>query len=327
MSLSSAQTVLVTGASGFVGRALCEVLSGERYRVRGTVRSAETISPSNRPGVEFIAVGPLGCNTGWQRVCSNVDYIVHLAARTHFIGETSSNALEEYRRINVEGTRQVARIAAHSGVRRFIYVSSIKVNGESTGARAFSAEDPPGPEDAYGISKWEAEQALFHIASESGMEVIILRPPLVYGPGVKGNFLRLLGLIMSGTPLPLASIHNRRSLIYVGNLADAIVSCMVSATAAGKTYLVGDGDDVSTPHLIRLLATALGVPARLFPFPQVLFKVGGAMLGKSGAVTRLTGSLQIDIGKIRNDLSWRPPFSLADGIEQTAQWYRKIGSG
>jgi len=229
--------------------------------------------------------------------------------------------------VNVKATERLARMAAASGVKRFIFMSSIKVNGERTFDRSFTDADSPRPEDAYGISKWEAEQALARIAKETGLELVVLRAPLVYGPGVKGNFLRLMRLIARGAPLPFASVANRRSLVYVGNLVDAISACIEVPAAAGNTYLVSDGEDVSTPELIRALAAALGVPLRLFPLPPAVLKISGALVGKRGAIDRLTQSLQVDSSRIRAGLGWRPRFTLTEGIEQTARWYRETVTG
>ena len=218
-------------------------------------------------------------------------------------------------------------MAAASGVKRLVFMSSIKVNGERTSGHPFTETDAPLPEDAYGISKWEAEQALGRIAHQTGLEIVVLRSPLVYGPGVKGNFLRLMALVVRGYPLPLASIHNRRSLIYVGNLVDAIIACLEQSAAAGKTYLVSDGEDISTPELIRAIASVLGIRAKLFPCPATFLTIGAALLGKSREVDRLIGSLQVDSSRIRAELAWQPRISLAQGLEQTAQWYLKAANG
>ena len=252
---------------------------------------------------------------------ADVDCVVHLAARTHVLRDTGVDSLTEYRRVNVEGTRRLAQTAARAGVKRFVLVSSIKVNGESTGAHPFTESDTPRPEDAYGIAKWEAEQALRQIAAESGMEAAVLRPPLVYGPGVKGNFLQLLHVVARGWPLPLASIRNRRSVVFVGNLVDAIIAAALSPAAPGNTYLVSDGEDVSTPDLVRALATALNVPARLLPCPAVLLNFTAAVIGRLDAAARLTGSLQVDGSKIRRQLGWQPHVTLAAGLAETARWY------
>jgi nucleoside-diphosphate-sugar epimerase len=312
---------LVTGATGFVGSALCQALARKGLRVRGAVRNAERISPSDAATPEIIAVGDIGPATEWQAAMSNVDRVVHLVARTHVLRETGADTLADYRSVNVEGTKRLAQTAARSGVKRFVFVSSIKVNGESTGDYPFTEKDTPRPEDAYGISKWEAEQALWQIAAESGMRAVVLRPPLVYGPGVKGNLLQLLRLVARGWPLPLASIRNRRSLVFVGNLVDAIMAAASSPAAPGNTYLVSDGEDVSTPDLVRALAGALNVPARLVPCPAVLLKFAARLIGRSDAAARLTGSLQVDSSNIRSQLGWRPHVTLAAGLAETARWY------
>lgn len=252
-----------------------------------------------------------------------VDCVVHLAARAHVLDENGTDPLADYRRINVEATRNLAQQAATTGVRRFVFLSSIKVNGETTDERPFNRDDTPQPLDAYGISKREAEDALRRIGADTGMEIVILRPPLVYGPGVKGNFLRLLRAVAHGMPLPLDSINNRRSLVYIGNLVDAIISCMDVPAAAGKTYLVSDGEDVSTPALVRKLAAALGTPPRLLPCPPALLHFGAALLSKRATVMRLTGSLTVDSSALRQELGWQPRYSLDQGLNATTQWYHQ----
>jgi len=234
--------------------------------------------------------------------------------------DPSADPLTEFRKVNVEGTAQLALEAAKAGVKRLVYISSIKVNGEES-AIAYSTDSPVAPSDPYGISKWEAEEALRRIEAETGLEVVVVRPTLVYGPGVKANFLNMMKIISKGIPLPLASINNKRSLIYVGNLVDALAVCATHPAAAGKTYLVSDGEDVSTPELLRRVAFALGVPARLLQFPVLLMKLLGKLTGKSGAVNRLTGSLTVDSSKIRQELGWTPPFSMEEGLLETAAWF------
>jgi Nucleoside-diphosphate-sugar epimerases len=221
----------------------------------------------------------------------------------------------------VAGTAQLAREAARAGVRRLVFVSSIKVNGEES-AITYRPESPPNPSDPYGISKWEAELELRKVEAETGMEVVVVRPTLVYGPGVKANFLELMKVVSLGIPLPLANITNRRSLIYVGNLVDILAVCASHPVAAGQTYLVSDGEDVSTPDLIRRVAAALGVTPRLLPFPVALFRVAGKLFGKSSAVSRLTGSLAVDSAKVRGDLGWLPPYSMAQGLRETAEDFK-----
>lgn len=307
--------ILVTGASGFVGRILCDALAASGRKPRRAVRAPDPAFP------EAIAVGDIGSDIGWHAALEGVRDVVHLAARTHVLRETAPDALAEYRRVNVAGTERLARAAAARGVRRLIFLSSVKVNGESTGARPYAEDDAPRPEDPYGISKWEAEQALGRIAAETGLEVAVLRPPLVYGPGVKGNFLRLMNLVSRGVPLPLAAIENRRSLLYAGNLADAIIQALASPRAAGRTYLVDDGEDVSTPHLVRALAHSLGVRPRLVPVPLAALRFAATLAGRRAEFRRLAGSLQVDSSRIRRELGWAPRFSLAQGLEQTARWY------
>ena len=312
---------LVTGANGFVGSALRRALSRKGHRVRSAVRNTERISPSDAATSDIIAIGDIGPGTEWHAAMSDVDCVVHLVARTHVLRDTGVDTLADYRRVNVEATRRLAQTAARSGVKRFVFVSSIKVNGESTGDHPFTENDTPRPEDAYGISKWEAEQAIWQIAAAGGMQVVVLRPPLVYGPGVKGNLLQLLQVVARGWPLPLASIRNRRSLVFVGNLVDAIMAAASSPAAPGNTFLVSDGEDVSTPDLVRALARALNVPARLVPCPAVLLKFAARVIGRADAAARLTGSLQVDSSRIRRELDWKPHHSLAAGLARMAQWY------
>jgi len=303
----------VTGASGFIGQALCAAAAAG-HRVRRAVRRAEGDDPAS------VTVGELAPETDWRRALEGVQCVVHLAARTHVLSETARDPLAEYRRVNVEGTLRLAEQAAQAGVRRLVFMSSVKVNGEST-QRPFTERDDPRPEDGYGFSKRDAERALGRVSGTTGMEVVILRPPLVYGPGVKGNFLRLLDVVARRVPLPLASIRNRRSLIYVGNLVDAVLAAIASPRAAGGTYLLSDGEDVSTPELVREMARALGVAPRLLPCPSSWLKLAGAVTGRRAAVARLTGSLQVDSTAAHRDLEWRPRYTLAQGLAATARWY------
>lgn len=303
----------MTGASGFIGQALCAAAAAG-HRVRRAVRRAEGDDPAS------VTVGELAPETDWRRALEGVQCVVHLAARTHVLSETARDPLAEYRRVNVEGTLRLAEQAAQAGVRRLVFMSSVKVNGEST-QRPFTERDDPRPEDGYGFSKRDAERALGRVSGTTGMEVVILRPPLVYGPGVKGNFLRLLDVVARRVPLPLASIRNRRSLIYVGNLVDAVLAAIASPRAAGGTYLLSDGEDVSTPELVREMARALGVAPRLLPCPSSWLKLAGAVTGRRAAVARLTGSLQVDSTAAHRDLEWRPRYTLAQGLAATARWY------
>lgn len=314
------ETVLVTGANGFIGRALCDVLAASGRRVRKAVRMPV-------PGLpDAMAVGDIGANTDWRTALKGVSGVVHLAARTHVLRETGTDPLAEYRKINVSGTECLARSAAAGGVRRLVFVSSVKVNGERTEERPFTENGAPRPEDAYGISKWEAEQALSRIAADTGLEVVVLRPPLVYGPGVKGNFLRLINLVARGVPLPLGAVDNRRSFIYSGNLTGAITTALDASQAAGRTYLVSDGEDVSTPDLVRGLARALGVKPRLLALPLAALGLAATLAGKGAEFARLTGSLQVDSARIRRELDWEPRYGLTQGLTETVGWYRG-GSG
>ncbi len=314
--MTNTASTLITGATGFVGQALVTAL-GDRPLKRALRRArAEPLSTD-------VIVGDIGPGTDWRDALKGVDRVVHLAARTHVLDEQDADPLMRYREINVLGTSRLAEQAAAAGVRRFIFLSSIKVNGEATADHPFTENDVPDPIDAYGISKCEAEVSLRAIAAKTGMETVILRPPLVYGPGVKGNFLRLLKLIESGIPLPIGSIKNRRSLIGVTNLADAIVACIDSPAAADQTYLVSDGEDLSTPELVARLARAMGKPPRLLPCSAALLDFGAALFGKRAEMLRLTGSLQVDNSRIRRELDWRPRCSLDQGLNATVQWYHQ----
>lgn len=312
---------LVTGANGFVGSALCARLLRDGTAVRGAVRSLR----STPDGVEAIAIGSLSSETDWTVALRSVDQVVHLAARVHVMNDKSTDPLAEFRRVNVEGTANLARQAAAAGVRRFVYLSSIKVNGEFTQeGHPFSADDAPAPEDPYGVSKHEAEQALRQIAVDTGMEVVIIRPPLVYGPGVKANFESMMRWLARGVPLPLAAVtQNRRSLVALDNLVDLIMVCLSRPAAANQTFLVSDGEDLSTAELLKRMRAAMGKPARLFYLPPVLLKLGAQLVKKPGIYQRLCGSLQLDITKTRRLLGWSPPVSVDEGLRRAAERFRK----
>lgn len=313
--------ILVTGASGFVGRVLCTRLLGEGGQVRGAVWIADA-GARIPAGVDAVSIDSMGPNTDWSAALVGIHTVIHLAARVHVMHDTVNDPLIEYRRVNVEGTLNLARHAADAGVRRFVFISSIKINGEGSAA-PYSETSKVQPTDPYAVSKWEAEQGLRRIEFESGIEVVVVRSPLVYGPGVKANFLNLLRVVHRGIPLPLASISNKRSLIYVDNLADALATCANHPAAAGRTFLVSDGEDVSSPELIRRMAATLGVPVRLFSVPAAFLRLAGRLTGKAAAVNRLVGSLQVDSSEIRRVLAWTPPISLKEGLEQTVTWYRQ----
>lgn len=261
--------------------------------------------------------------TDWRDALQGASVVIHLAARVHVTHESAADPLAEFRKVNVEGAEHLARSAAVAGVKRLVYVSSIKVNGEETiGGQRYSEVSAPSPKDPYGVSKWEAEQALQRVAAETGLEVVIIRPPLVYGIGVKGNFAQMLSAVSRRIPLPFAAVRNQRSLIYVDNLVDALISCAIHPAAAGKTYLVCDGEDISTPELLNSLGDEMGRPARLFQCPMWLLSMMGKIAGLSDQLLRLMGSLQIDSHKIRSELNWKPPYRLQQGLQKTAEWYR-----
>lgn len=312
--------VLVTGATGFVGSRLCNNLTALGWRVHGTVLPSET-PLGLAPGVVPVTVEPLSAETPWSHALAGIETVIHLAARVHVMDDQAADPLSEFRRVNVEGTLRLAREAAASGVKRLVFISSIKVNGEET-ATPYRADSPPAPTDPYGISKWEAEKAIREVEAETGLQVVVVRPTLVYGPGVKANFLAMVKAVSRGYPLPLASVSNRRSLTYVGNLVDALAACAVHPAAAGETFLVSDGEDVSSPELVARIAAALGVRPRLFPFPVTLMRLAAALGGKGAAVDRLAGSLTVDISGIRRRLDWHPPFTMEQGLRETAQWFR-----
>ena len=299
--------VVVTGASGFVGTTLVKRLSSDRYKVSAAVRRKDYLAPAH---VEVIS-GDLAVDRDWTRDLRETDCIVHLAARVHVRHDQSADALGEYRHVNVDGTANLARCAAMAGVRRFVYLSSIKVNGESG---RFTEEDPARPADPYAQSKHEAEIVLRRTATEGGMEYVVIRPPLVYGPGVQANFRTLMRAVASGVPLPFGGVSNRRSLVGVDNLVDFIVTCVVHPAAANETFLIADGEDLSTPDLIRRLARALDRPARLFSVPESALRFGAALFGRADGADRLLGSLQADISKALTRVSWSPPLSVDEGL-------------
>jgi nucleoside-diphosphate-sugar epimerase len=312
--------ILVTGATGFVGQVLVTRLHELGYAVRAALHS-----PSSRFSTEdSLVVGDIDGGTSWQEALKSIECVVHLASRTHVTEEQSVDPLSAYRKINVTGTACLAKQALASGVRRFVFMSSIKVNGESTTNEPFRESSPPRPQDPYGISKLEAEHALHSVSNNMGMETVTLRPPLVYGPGVKGNLLRLLRMIDHGIPLPLASINNRRSFIGVHNLADAIVFAIEAQAAADQTYLISDGEDLSTPELIRKLSSLMGRHPGLWPCPAALLNFGATLICKREEASRLTGSLQVDSSRIRGELGWQPRHSLDQGLKAMVQWYHQM---
>jgi nucleoside-diphosphate-sugar epimerase len=312
--------VLVTGATGFVGRALVPVLIAAGHDVAVTVR--QTPIPPFSDGVMIHEVADIGPGTDWTEVLNGIDAVVHLAGRVHVMKEHTANGQTEFDRINASGTEHLARAAASVGVRRFVYMSTVKVMGDATQATPFSETDTPAPEDTYGASKLAGEQALARIAEQTNLEPVILRPPLVYGPGAKGNMLSLLKLCRLAPSLPLGRINNQRSLIFVENLADAVCACLENPKAAREIFFVRDGEDLSSSDLIRRVSGALNRPVRLFALPPVLLRLAGRMTGKSLAVERLLGSLQVNDEKIRSQLAWTPPFNVVQGLDKMAAWFK-----
>lgn len=310
--------VAVTGAAGFVGGALAATLIGAGRAVRPLLRVAREGHTAG--GRSVVAVGDIGPATDWSAALAGVDCVVHCAARVHVMKEAAADPLAAFRAVNTGGTRRLAEQAAAAGVRRLVFVSSIKVNGERTAPEAsFLFSDPPAPEDAYGLSKWEAEQALWQVAAFTGLEVVVVRPPLVYGPGVGANFFRLLRLVERGWPLPLGAVDNRRSQVALDNLVDLLATCIDHPAAAGQTFLVSDGEDLSIPELIRRLARTMGRPDRLWPVPVPLLRLGGRLLGHSAEVARLVGSLQVDIEHTCRTLGWRPPITVDEGLRRAVE--------
>ncbi len=314
--------ILVTGANGFVGQSLCAALLGLNFKVRGVIRGSKILPK----GVESIDIHGVDGTTIWSKALMGCNQVIHLAARVHVIDDDISCALEQYRQVNVEGTLHLATQAAAAGVKRFIYISSIKVNGESTLLDLpFHADDKPNPQDPYGISKWEAEQGLQTVSYQTGMEVVIIRSPLVYGPGVKANFLSMMKWLQRGIPLPFGGVAiNRRSFIFLGNLVDMIITCINHPAAANQTFLVSDDEDLSTASLLDHMALALGRPLKLITVPTVLITLGAKLIGRSGISRRLCGSLQVDIKKTKDLLGWSPPVSVDEGLRQTAAHFLKM---
>jgi len=307
--------VLVTGANGFIGKSLCPELLVSGFNVRVALRKP---GPEDVDKYDFIYVGDINYCTDWGKAFYGVDTVIHLAGCAHIMNGLGVDSLKSLREINVFGAERLARMAARAGVKRFILISSVKVNGEGA-SRPYTENDLPEPQDAYGISKREAEDLLVSIASEAGLEMVILRLPLVYGPGVKANFKNLIKLVETGLPLPFKGISNRRSFIYLGNLVDAIITCVVHPLAAGNTFLVSDGQDVSTPDLIKMIACAMNKKTVLFSLYPGILKALCKIIRKTEELEKLTGSLLIDNSKIRNLLSWKPPFTMEEGIKETVK--------
>ena len=309
----------VTGANGFIGKALMAELMSNNYAVNAVVRSTNSGALDS---AQTFAVGSIGSDTNFADALVGVDGLIHCAARVHIVKTNDAAALAAYREVNVRGTRRLAEQAVASGVRRFIYLSSIKVNGEQTDrALHFTHRDKAMPTDPYGLSKWEAEQVLHEVAAKTGLEVVIIRLPLVYGIEVKGNFLSMLDWLTRGVPLPLGAVNNRRSLLGVDNLVDLIMTCTHHPSAVNQTFLVSDDQDISTTDLLRTLAAALNKPARLLPVPTTLLALSAQLMRKQPIAQRLLGSLRVDISHTKETLAWAPPVGIEEGLQKTAKWY------
>jgi nucleoside-diphosphate-sugar epimerase len=319
-------SILVTGSTGFVGTALIKQLIKDQFSVSATVRNSSTIKFNSN--VNVIDIGHLTSSLDWSSALQGVNTIIHLAARAHFLNDKSRNPLFDYRYINVDCSLNLARQAAKAGVKRFIYVSSIKVNGEFTIlGKAFTAEDVPMPQDFYGISKFEAELGLRLIAEEFGMDLIIIRPPLVYGPGVQGNFLLMMNWLRRDIPLPLGGVKkNRRSFVFIDNLVSMIIVCINHPGAANQTFLVSDDEDLSTVGLLDRMALLLGYPSKLIVVPTALIMLGTKLIGRPDVYQRLCCSLQVDIKKTKDLLGWEPSVSVDEGLRQTAAHFLNVSS-
>ncbi|MEC8147411.1 MAG: SDR family oxidoreductase [Pseudomonadota bacterium] len=304
--------ILVTGANGFIGKALCKKLRNQQHDVIAAVRRRCNISNVTILENEY----------SWEKALMNQDILIHTAGLSQVRKDTEIDPLEVYRSVNVQKTRILAQQAAASGVKLFIFLSSIKVNGELTKTNSyFSFRDEASPKEPYSISKWEAEQTLREIAAKTNLKIVIIRSPLVYGPGVKGNFLSLLNLLDRGIPLPFGSIKNKRSLVGLNNLIDLIITCTERPAAANKTFLVSDDDDLSTTELLQRLACALNKPVKLLPFPTSILQLGASLLGRRDTAQRLLGNLQLDISHTKKALDWSPPEGIETCLKETASWY------
>jgi nucleoside-diphosphate-sugar epimerase len=311
--------VLVTGAGGFVGNILCPMLEQAGYRVRAVVR---TDIRSDAAATERVAVGDIGGQTDWTQALCEVDLVIHLAARVHLMKDARA-ADASYLETNARGTKRLAAESARNGVQRLVYLSSVKVNGEEREGRPYSTADVPHPLDAYGCSKWRGEQFLAEAAARTDMQAVVVRSPLVYGAGVRANFLRLLRWVDRERLLPLAAIHNRRSLVSVWSLCDLLIRVLTHPEAAGGTWMVSDGEDISTPELVRRIARAMGRRARLLAVPVPLLRLAGGLLGRGENVRRLCGSLTVDITPTRERLGWSPPLSMDEALARTVSWYQQ----
>jgi nucleoside-diphosphate-sugar epimerase len=311
--------ILITGSNGFVGQNLCKKLISKKYLIRKIIRSSLKKKEEHS---EVCNVGEINKDTNWSIALKNIDCVIHCAARVHSINEDKADSLDLYRKINVDGTRNLAEQSVKAGVKRIIFLSSIKVNGEETKfSSPFKYDDVPKPESSYAISKWEAEQALEAISKKYGIEIVIIRPPLIYGPNVKGNFLRLINLANHQIPFPISKVNNLRSFVSLNNLVDLICCCINHPSAPGKVFLVSDGMDISTLELIKKIGYALGKPQRLIPIPLFILRFLGKIIGKSSEVERLLGDCQVDCKNTCEVLNWKPYMKIDDGILESVKHY------
>ncbi len=313
--------ILVTGATGFVGSVLCDALVRSGHWVRAAVRHG---SKTPQSVSECLVIGDLAADNRWQSALEGIDCVIHTAARAHVLGDLKVNA-ELYMQANARATGNLAMQSAQAGVRRFIFLSSVKVNGEGAATRAMCSSDQPQPADAYGRSKWEGEKQVMAAAVGGAMEAAIVRSPLVYGPGVKANFLRLLRWVDQERPLPLGAVNNRRSLVSVWNLCDLILRLLADPVPSERVWMVSDGEDLSTPQLIRRLAGVMRRRARLLSVPVPVLQIVGGWLGYGAEIHRLCGSLKVDIAQTRSELNWTPPVSVDEGLRRTVHWYLSMG--
>jgi nucleoside-diphosphate-sugar epimerase len=311
--------ILVTGASGFIGHTICETLSKSGRLVFGAVRNLNSILVNKN--IKYIQVGDISSKKNWKDFLVGVDCIIHCAARVHKMNDDKN--FDFYRQINLHATKHLAEHAIEEGVKRLVFLSSVKVNGESTDQintkQKFLYKDAPNPQDSYARSKYEAEKVLWEISSRTGLEVVVVRLPLVYGYGVKGNLERLIKLVKSGVPLPLSLVKNQRSMIGIDNLVDLLIRCIDHPEASGKTFLASDEEDLSTPELIKLIASSIGKKANLFPLPIFMLKFLGSVFGKREEINRLVGSLRIDNSYTKEILNWNPPITVEEGIKRMVQ--------
>jgi nucleoside-diphosphate-sugar epimerase len=311
---------LLTGASGFLGKHLAGVLIESGFDIKPVLRKKNELNSD----LNSMVVKGIDSHTDWSTDLDGLDFVIHCAARVHVTDETVEDPLEAFREVNVQGTLALAKAAAKSGIKRFIFISSIKVNGESTTNRSpYKSTDGPSPNDPYGVTKAEAEKGLKLIAVETGIEVVIIRPPLVYGPDVKANFAAMLKLASTGIPLPFGCINeNKRSMVYIGNLISLIVECINNPNAVNQIFLVSDDNDLSTKEFVKGLSAGLGKSGLMLPVPKLFFSVAGKVLGKSAIIDRLCGSLQVDISHTKDTLNWHPPYSVEQGFAATAKYFK-----